>query len=394
MFIIRILRFLRGYVKIWVTGRYKERFLNLAVRSDIDFWNVVKEEEHFTLCIRKRDFKRLKDIAKNSSCRVSIRKKAGAPFFVFRYRKRTALFLGLALFFLALWISSLFLWSVEIVAEEGINQAKVLDSLASYGVKSGALLSGIRSDDVKNSMMIEFSDIAFIGINIKGTKAVVEVRKRDPIPPMLPQDQPCNILAAKTGQIIRMETKAGVPQAAVGQGVMEGQLLVSGTITSNVLGARYVHALAEITAKTFYSYAAEGFLTKTVQERTGNATERYRLIVLDLPINLYFGSSIPYGLYDKMVIEKELRLTEKIALPIAWETQRYLELTEIKVEQTKEEAVARAERQCDEAFIRANPGAKVTQRKTSVTDAEEKVRVVVEYECEENIGKEEPIQLR
>jgi similar to stage IV sporulation protein len=393
MFIIRILRLLRGYVVVWVKGGFKERFLNLAVRKNIDFWNVIREGDHLTLCIRKRDFKRLRDIAKKSSCQISIQRKTGAPFFVFRYRKRTALFTGLGLFFMVLWISSLFLWSVEVVADEGINEATVLESLATYGIKSGTPLSSIRSEEVKNNMMVEFSDIAFIGINIKGTKAVVEVKKRDPVPAILPKDQPCNIVAAKTGQIIHIETKTGMAQAQVGQGVKQGQLLVSGILNSNVLGARYVHALAEVTAKTWYRYEAESYLIKKVRERTGHQSQRHRLIVMGLPINFYFGSGKPYETYDKMVYEKEICLTQKLVLPIVIETERYFEVEELTVEQTRQEAILKAQGLCDEAFYKDNPDAKMVQKKPMTEDLGDRVWIVTEYECEENIAKEEPIQL-
>lgn len=393
MFIIKLLRLLRGYVTVRIKGGFAERFLNLAVRKNIDFWNVVREDGYLTLCIRKKDFKRLRDIAKKSSCRITIQRKIGIPFMMFRYRRRTALFVGFGLFLTALWVLSLFLWSVEVVADEGIDKNQVIQSLSSHGIKSGTRLATIRSDEIKNSMMIEFENIAFIGINIKGTKAVVEIKKRDMAPVIIPLDQPCNIVAAKTGQIIKMETKEGIAQVKTGQGVHQGQLLVSGIVDSQVIGARYVHAMAQITAKTWYRHEATGYMVKTVRERTGNQTSRFRLKIFDLPINLYLNSGNPYEYYDKMVYDTQVSITKKIVLPIVLEQDRFLEMVEIKTEQTKDEAILEAQTLCDEAFSKENADAAVVGRIPVVEELGDHVRVVIDYECEENIVKEETIQL-
>ena len=393
MFIIRLFRFLRGYVIVLVRGGFGERFLNLAVRKNIDFWNVVRKDGQLTLCIKKADFKKIRDIAKMAACQVSITKKTGAPFLLFRYRKRTVLFSGFIIFAIALWVLSLFLWSVDIVADDGLDAGRIMQSLEAHGIKSGARLSAIRSEEVKNTMMMEFSDIAFIGINIKGTRAQIEVKKRDPVPNIVPRDQPCNIVATKTGQIIYIEAREGAAQVMAGQGVEEGELLVSGVLDSQIVGARYVHAQAQVMAKTWYTYEEEGWLEQTIRERTGETKSRYRLRIFDLGINLYIKSGNPYDIYDKMMLEAQARITGDILLPVWLEEERFLEVEEVLVRQTLEEARAEAEAKCDAAFLQSAGEVLVVDKKRTVTNLEDRVLVRMEYECEEDIARKEPIQL-
>ena len=60
MFIIRLLRFLLGYVKFEATGVFCERFINLCSYGGIKIWAIIKREDnpdYEVLCCHRNEFR-------------------------------------------------------------------------------------------------------------------------------------------------------------------------------------------------------------------------------------------------------------------------------------------------------------------------------------------------
>ena len=73
-----LLAFIFGYVNIEVEGYFIERFINMCNSKKIFLWNM--KRKHSTIIrvnIGIRDFKKIKEIAKKTKCRVKIQKKRG-----------------------------------------------------------------------------------------------------------------------------------------------------------------------------------------------------------------------------------------------------------------------------------------------------------------------------
>ena len=50
MFIVRLFRWLCGYVEFEVTGNFVERFLNLAMRSGVNIWGLSHRHIRYAFC--------------------------------------------------------------------------------------------------------------------------------------------------------------------------------------------------------------------------------------------------------------------------------------------------------------------------------------------------------
>ena len=96
----KILRFLRGYMVISVTGKFPERFLNVCANKGIFLSNVTYlSENSVRLTISTRAYCEVEQILEKTSCRANVLFEGGLPAFARKYKKRIWLFLGALIFF-------------------------------------------------------------------------------------------------------------------------------------------------------------------------------------------------------------------------------------------------------------------------------------------------------
>ena len=159
---------------------------------------------------------------------------------------------------------SSFIWGIEISGIE-IDENTV-HNLYENGLKIGMLKNMVDVDAVRSKMMTNMPEIAWIGINIIGSKAEVEIKERIQKPDIVEKDKPYNIKAKCDGVITRIEVKQGMPLVKQGDVVTKGQLLVSGVLESSVVGVRLVPSSAIILAKTWHEKSILGY-TETQKRR-------------------------------------------------------------------------------------------------------------------------------
>jgi len=94
MFIIKLLRRLRGFVRFSLKGGFPERLISLASREGIKIRDIHKTNEGISAYASASDYKRLRRHARNCGCRMRVERKYGLPFFFQRNRKRKGLLLG------------------------------------------------------------------------------------------------------------------------------------------------------------------------------------------------------------------------------------------------------------------------------------------------------------
>ena len=80
MLIIRLIRFLLGFVTFTAYGGFPERFVNLCTMNKIPLWNMKKEKDFITADTTVNGYKSIKASAKNSGVRVRITKSTDCRF--------------------------------------------------------------------------------------------------------------------------------------------------------------------------------------------------------------------------------------------------------------------------------------------------------------------------
>lgn len=181
-----------------------------------------------------KSYKKFRPYARKAGVRLRVRERRGLPFLLRRYRKRIGIALGVAVFFGILWGLSLFVWSVEVTGNTSVSTDYILNNLSSLGFHQGTLKSEFDVVDLQRRCLVEMPELSWIAINIRGSNAVVEVAAERDLPPeIIPSDRPCNIKASASGQILELEVYDGKAMVLRGEGVTEGQLLVSGSLRTS-----------------------------------------------------------------------------------------------------------------------------------------------------------------
>jgi len=90
----------------------------------------------------------------------------------------------------------------------------------------GLRQSSLDKNQIINNIRLGRDDIAWIGINIRGTNAIVQVREVVKAPEMVPEDEYTDIVSNVEGIITRISVRNGTANVEVGDIVREGDLLV------------------------------------------------------------------------------------------------------------------------------------------------------------------------
>ncbi len=324
---LSIWNYLRGYVIIEVSGFSVERFLNLAAHKGIYLWDIDKTDKGIRVKVSIKGFKMLKNAAKKTHCRIKINRKQGFPFLLHKYRKRKTLALGILFFIIALYFLSSFVWTIEIAGNERISKEDLKAYCLEVGLKPGAYKNKLDLRQIENSFLNKFNDISWISINIKGTKAKVELTETILKPQMIDRNTPCDIIASKDGLIVSIVTNAGTPKVKQKDVVEKGDILVSGQLLIGEEGAetvRYVHAAAEVKAKLWYELKLEEDIKYNEKIYTGQTKKSYSINVLNQKFNIP-TTSIDYTTYDKITNIKRLDLGGDFNLPFALVIDEYRE---------------------------------------------------------------------
>ncbi len=311
-----------GYLKLEVYGADLNRFLNLCASENILFWGHHRiAVDRMTLFIPVRAFYHLPSIARRSFCRVHILKRFGLPFFLQKFKPRTALLLSVFFFLICTWVSSFFLWEIDITGTSPIPHEQIRQILAQHGVTNGAYTKSIDIDRIRNQILLELPDLIYLNINLRGSHAEVVVRERTRPPEIINEQGFANIVATHGGIIERVVVYEGTPEVKKGDLVTPGQILANGYMTGRSGVTVPTRARADVYARTWEQHRFIFPLSVLERYETDENRTRYTLIFGKRRIKIFEKGSIAHSECDKIIKTSRLVLPGGIALPIALEQE-------------------------------------------------------------------------
>jgi len=391
MFIIRIWNYLRGYAIIIVKGLKIERFINLAVVNNIYIWDIEKLDYTTVKAkIRLENFGRLRDIVRKTDSSVSILNKRGFPFILRNIRRRKLFYSGLFLMCVFIYIMSSFVWMIEIVGTKDVDNESILRCLYNEGLKEGSWKGRLDRRHIENQVLIKMPELSWIGIQIKGTKAVVEVVEKSEGPPLISRTDACDIVAAKDGVITKLLVLSGDPLVKDGDSVRKGQKLVTGTILRENLEPRQIHSLAQVSARTWYEDAEEIPLQQIEFKPTGRVARQYKLKLLDKEFSR--KKSVNFKDFNEYVEERHLISFGDYVFPIKLIEYRFEELVpELKTIMVDEAKERCAERLNARIKLRIPEDAVILKRDINYYTDKKSVKAKISVEVLEDIGVKQKI---
>lgn len=398
------INFLRGSVQAEVTGAFPERFLNLCAQEGIGFWRLEwPDSTTLRLRIARRDMKRLDGLARRVMCEVRVRDRSGVPFFLARFRRRYALLLGLALSLCTVGILSQFVLTVDVQGNETVSTAVILDELKRLGVRPGVYGPSINESQVCSEALLGLPDLAWISVNLHGTRAEVLVRERSPKPEIVDESVPAHIVADGSGIITHMEVLTGQALFQEGDTVVEGEVVISGVVdlpepaySETDLGTLTVHAAGKVYARTWRTLTAVLPLQAGVKEYTGAETSHWSLTIFGHRLQFYKNGGISYERYDKIKNTHILTLPGGREMPIALtkETAREYHVGAASIDPDAGEKLLRQRLEARLTELLEEHEGEILQTEYTAVRQDGMLTVTLTAECSEQIGKTEEFEGR
>ncbi len=300
MFLPQLIRFLRGYLTITVSGRFCERFLNVCATKNILLWNIKKISERTIRCrISVPAFRTLRPIVRNTGVRVHINIKHGLPFFLRRYKKRRLITLSALIIVIFVISINQFVWKIEITGNYKVSDEKILSALSDAGLKPGVPRKRVDPVHLKTQTLLSVPELSWLWVDAKGSKVVVDVRENIEIPEMTNYNGYANVVTEKDAVIEKMIVRCGVPVVQEGDTVLKGTVLVTGKIPSTIRqDIRCVSADADVFARVWYEKSELFSRISTQKIETGRKKTRYSLDISGKITNLLHKGTAPFENYD------------------------------------------------------------------------------------------------
>lgn len=292
---------LRGQVWVRVECPFPERVLNLCGERNLAFWDLEWESETaFTCRLSRQDFAALRRAVEPLDCSLRVVRREGAPYFLSRFRHRQALVVGLVGCGLALFLGTFFVWDFQVEGNETVPTEEILRALERNGVGLGSFGLSLDGEDLRNHILLEIPELSWIAVNVSGCRAHVQVRERVEKPELWDETTPSNVVARRTGLVLRVRAMNGVAAVLPGTAVTEGQLLISGVEDLETLGARMLAGTGSVEGRTWYTLTTRIPLTVQEKRYTGEEKRFLSLTVGKQRVKFFSNSSVEGEKYDKM----------------------------------------------------------------------------------------------
>ncbi len=375
---------LRGSVTLKISGAQPEAFINECVERGAELIFAAPVENYCTVVtVPSRQLKRVRRAAAASGCTAEIVGCGGAASLGRLLLRRIVPAVCLALCLALLAWSKLFLWEIEVKGAERVSEGEILSALADCGVKTGAFWPSFTSDLIRAEALLKLPELAWLTVNVYGSRAEIVVRERVPVPELIDDRTPADIVAEKSGFVTRMLALAGQEQAAEGSAVLAGETLIAGAVTSALGETRCVRAYGDVTALTYYEMTAAAPDTVYKKGEAETSNTRWALKFGNARINFYNNSSISGVDCDKIYIEHKAELKGLFSLPITLIEERTSDCAALAASGGAEERMAA---ELLDTLTQSVNG-EILRSNCTVYRADGLVYVCLRAECSESIGK-------
>ena len=374
----KLTRFLFGAYTLCVPAERVRDVFNVLITNNIPFGKTGEKEGGFSFCLSPKGYRRYRKICGEKFLFGESARETGAFAILCRYRLRFGMFAGILLFALSVFLSSLFVWDINVSGNVSITEAEIFERLDAYGFRLGTFIPGADTDEICERIILEAGNISFMKINMRGTVASVEIHERKADAAAEEDRSPSNLVAKYDGQIERFEVSGGVPAVEYLQPVKKGELLVSGAIDSNALGYRLVQARGKVFARVTLTFESVVPFENTKKTYTGKEISQKSIKFFSKSLNLSKNTIIPYEKYDTIVDEEKLYLFGIIELPIYRVTVTYKEYEQAPHRLTRDQAYTRAQKALSEQTENALAEAEILSRKTVFSENETGLKLYTE----------------
>lgn len=390
MFLKILFNFLLGYKIVEIEGYFVEKFLNSSLKDNLFLWNLKRSSATvLRVNVADSDFGKLKNIVNKNQCLLKVISSRGIPNIYQRYKKRRYLIYASIVFIFFIFSISRFVWNIEVVGNSRLSKEDVISLVENDGLKIGKYKGKIDTEKIIKKIRSEREDISWIGIELKGTNAIVKIVETEEKPMVVDENDFCNIVAKKDGIISKISAQNGTIMVKDGDEVKQGQILIAGWMEGLYTGKYLVHSNGKVEAIIKYSQSEKIYKKETVRKRTERKENKFSIKVKNFQINL-FKTLSKFEKYDTIDSVKNIQLSPNFYIPINFVKYTNFEVEESLVEHDFEDAKRVGEATAKQKLDDLIKG-EIVDTKTEITEKDDYYVVTVYYDVIEEIGTKEKI---
>ena len=271
------------------------------------------------------------------------------------------------------------------------KQNEIINIIKDEGVDVGKFKYKVNTQNLINKIRIARDDVAWVGMEVKGTNLIVRVAEADTKPEIIDESEYCNIVAKKDGIITKVEAQNGTPNVNIGDTVKKGDVLIQGWIEGKYTDNRFVHAEGQIMAKVWYSAKEKIYYKQHYENQTGNKEKKYSININNFKIN-FFKTLSKFENYDTISTIKKLKIASDFYLPIEIVVNENFEKQQNQVVYDKNEAkevgIKNLKNKLEEQIHNKE---NISNIYVNTNETGEYIEVEVIYEVLESIGTKEKL---
>ncbi len=267
----------------------------------------------FTLS--RKDFSAVKKYAKSRGDEITVLSTQGPGNRLHRAVKRPVLTCCLLfLLFLTCWLPTRVLF-IRLEGNTNVAPQEILQWAQASGIRFGASVRQVRSEQVKNRILEAIPELSWVGINTKGCVATIHVAQREIS--QLPQEQSriSSLVAVRDALVTELTVTQGNALCKPGQVVRKGQVLISG-YTDCGLKIQATNAQGEVFAQTRHNRLLVFPTDLRKKQEISHVERNYFLQIGKKEINLWKDSGISGMVCDKMYATHYVCLPGGFYLPL------------------------------------------------------------------------------
>ncbi len=340
---VNIINWLKGYLRIRVSGTAVERFINLCGYKSILLWDVCRKDDYYEMFISLSAFRTLRPIVKKTRIKVAILKRVGLPFFMSDFNKRKIFLLGCMIAVFFWYISGYFVWTIEINGNYQITTEQIQDFLEIQDISIGKQKKHINIEKLEKDMRITFPQITWISGKIQGTSLYLDIKEAETFKEQefIEEGVQYDLVAHVDGVIDSIIVRSGIPKVKPEEPVTKDMVLVVGKVPvmnddGTIKEEFYTKSDADIYIRYDYFYEdglEEKYIKKYYTGRT-KSIPYLRLGEKEMSVNYNPG----YLYSDVVIRESTSSFLKELKIPLHWGAFEYREYLNQETFYTEKEA--------------------------------------------------------
>ncbi|GGJ09298.1 hypothetical protein GCM10010885_17960 [Alicyclobacillus cellulosilyticus] len=380
----------RGAVRLELRGAFVARVLRDLHAEGVPLYDVRVGDDRCSLRIALGDFRALVAACRRHKVRLRAVERIGLPFAARRLRQRKVMWVGPVLFLCVLACLSSIIWQVDVSGTDDEDLVReVVAAARENGLYVGAWRWNLPEVEVLQARMLDhLPSLVWIGVQLHGAKAQLEVLPKIPAQPPAPA-APQDIVAAKPGTVLKVFATRGDVVVRPGQTVQPGQVLISGRLGDSGVA---VAADGKVYAEVWYRSQVALPLSVVQQAWTGASVRRVYLRFGAWALHVWGWKQADYPRQVTVSDERDLRVFG-LRLPVGWQSDEIREVEPRRFALTESAARKEALRLAAlDVRARAGADARVLGQTVLQTQVEHgKLYETVLTRVEEDIGTAAPL---